>query len=406
MPMNVHRLIPTLAIAAVLSGCATQQLTPEGKPMLRVDSDFPGGSAQVLTIDQTNRVVHLNPVAYPDKGWDCWWYFRLNGIQPGETVTLDVGKSVWSTPDQAMFSLDDKSWQHTPPGERNRMRIVYRQQIDAKRAWFAWGPPFTKKHARALVSKAAASSRHAHSHTPIKSRGGHGVPLVAFAEPPIEGKPGVHIQARQHAWESGSSWVAQGLAEWLSSNDPRAATLRRKVNISLVPIMDMDSVEMGAGGKSQKPQDHNRDWSDNPHWPEVRATQNAIRKADAKGMFDLFIDLHNPGARDRNPYFYIPPKELLSDKGKQNLDRFIACAKTEITGPLTFLGKTIESGRSYDPNWDKISKNWVAKNTSEHVVAVTLETSWNTPHSTQVGYKQVGRELGMAIERYFRESNR
>ena len=401
--MNVHRLIPTLAIAAVLSGCATQQLTPEGKPMLRVDSGFPGGSAQVLTIDQTNRVVHLNPVAYPDKGWDCWWYFRLNGIQPGETVTLNVGKSVWSTPDQAMFSLDDKSWQHTPPGERNRMRIVYQQKIDAKRAWFAWGPPFTKKHARALVSKAAASSRHAHSHTPIKSRGGHGVPLVAFAEPPIEGKPGVHIQARQHAWESGSSWVAQGLAEWLSSNDPRAATLRRKVNISLVPIMDMDSVEMGAGGKSQKPQDHNRDWSDDPHWPEVRATQNAIRKADAKGMFDLFIDLHNPGARDRNPYFYIPPKELLSEKGKQNLDRFIACAKTEITGPLTFLGKTIESGKSYDPNWDKISKNWVVKNTSDHVVAVTLETSWNTPNSTQAGYKQVGRELGMTIERYFRE---
>ena len=48
----------------------------------------------------------------------------------------------------------------------------------------------------------------------------------------------------------------------------------------------------------------------------------------------------------------------------------------------------------------------MVKNTSEHVVAVTLETSWNTPHSTQVGYKQVGRELGMAIERYFRESNR
>lgn len=404
--MNAQRFLPFVAIAAALTSCATQSLTPEGKPMLRVDSDFPGGSAQVLTIDQTNRVVHLNPVAHPDKGWDCWWYFRLNGIQPGETVTLNVGKSVWATPNQAMFSLDDKTWNHTAPGERNRMRIVYRQQIDAKRAWFAWGPPFTKKHARALVSKAAASSRHAHSHTPIKSRGGHGVPLVAFAEPPLEAKPGVHIQARQHAWESGSSWVAQGLADWLSSNDPRAATLRRKVNISIVPIMDMDSVEMGAGGKSQKPQDHNRDWSDDPHWPEVRAAQNAIRKADEKGMFDLFIDLHNPGARDSNPYFYIPPKELLSDKGKQNLDRFIACAKTEITGPLTFLGKTIESGKSYDPNWDKISKNWVAKNTSDHVVAVTLETSWNTPHSTQAGYQQVGRELGLAIERYFREPAR
>ena len=70
---------------------------------------------------------------------------------------------------------------------------------------------------------------------------------------------------------------------------------------------------------------------------------------------------------------------------------------------VTFLGKTLESGKSYDPNWKKISKNWVVMNTSDHVVAVTLETSWNTPNSTQEGYKQVGKELGLAIERYFRD---
>ncbi len=372
--------------------------------MLRVRSDFPGGSARVLRIDQTNRVVHLNPEPYPDKGWDCWWYFRLDGIEPGETIELNVGASVWATPDQATFSVDNKTWRHTEPGERNRTRIVYRQTVDAKRAWFAWGPPFTKKHANELVNLAARRTKAAHAHTPLKSRDGHGVPLVLFAQPPIEGKAGVHIQARQHAWESGSSWVAKGLVDWLASDDPRALSLLSRANINVVPIMDMDSVELGAGGKSQKPQDHNRDWSDDPHWPEVRATQKAIREADEKGMLDLFIDLHNPGPKDRNPYFYVPPKELLSTPRQANLRRFLNCAKAEITGPLTFEGKTIESGKSYDPNWDKISKNWVILNTSDRVIAVTLETSWNTPASTTEGYLQVGRELGMAIEKYFREA--
>lgn len=394
-------LFPGLVIALLFHcGCTTGPLTPDGKRMLRVKSDFPGGSARILRIDQTNRVVHLNPEPYPDKGWDCWWYFKLEGIEPGETIELNVGNSVWATPDQAMLSVDNKTWKHTSPGERSRTRIVYRQTIDAKRAWFAWGPPFTKKHARELVASAARRSRAAHSHTPIKSRGGHGVPLVLFARPPIEGKAGVHIQARQHAWESGSSWVAKGLVDWLASDDPRAVSLLNKATISVVPIMDLDSVEMGAGGKNQKPQDHNRDWSGDPHWPEVRAAQNAIKEADEKGMFDLFIDLHNPAPGNRSPYFYVPPKELLSEVGRTNLKHFIDCATAEITGPLKFEGKTIESGKSYDPNWAKISKNWVALNTSDHVVAVTLETAWNTPNSTQEGYMGVGRELGMSIERY------
>ena len=393
--------ISTLGLVSLLvCGCATNPVTADGKRVLRVRTDFSGGSARVLRIDQTNRVVHLNPEPYPDKGWDCWWYFRLDGIEPGETIELNVGNSVWATPDQAMFSLDNKTWKHTPPGARNRTRIVYRQPIDAKRAWFAWGPPFTKKHARELVASAARRSSAARSHTPLKSRDGHGVPVVLFARPPIEGKAGVHVQARQHAWESGSSWVAKGLVDWLASGDPRAASLLDKANINIVPIMDMDSVEMGAGGKNQKPQDHNRDWSDDPHWPEVRAAQEAIKQADEEGLFDLFIDLHNPAAGNRSPYFYVPPKELLSAAGLANLKHFIDCAKAEITGPLKFEGKTIESGKNYDPNWDKISKNWVALNTSKHVVAVTLETAWNTPRSTPEGYMQVGRELGMAIERY------
>ena len=114
----VFRASVSALAAAVLGGSAAAQ----EKPLLRVTSDFPGGSARVLTIDQTHRVVHLNPEPYPDKGWDCWWYFRLDGVEPGETIELNVGKSVWATPDRAMFSADNKSWKHTLPGERNRTR--------------------------------------------------------------------------------------------------------------------------------------------------------------------------------------------------------------------------------------------------------------------------------------------
>ena len=60
------------------------------------------------------------------------------------------------------------------------------------------------------------------------------------------------------------------MIEWLSSDDESAIALRRKAQIFVVPIMDVDSVEKGSGGKWQLPHDHNRDWSDKPYWNSVK----------------------------------------------------------------------------------------------------------------------------------------
>ena len=375
----------------------------EPKPDLRVVTDFPGGNANAFLIDQTNRVIHLDPFAYPSKGWDCWWYLKVEGIVPGETITLNVGKSVWSTPDQCAFSVDNEAWHHTAKGERSRMRIIYQQVVDADHCWFAWGPPFVLNHARALVEQSATRCADAQASTLVTSRAGHAVPLLKVGAVGKSDRPAVWIQARQHAWESGSSWVCRGFMEWLTSDDAEAVALRERAEIWIVPIMDIDSVQMGAGGKDQKPQDHNRDWSDAPHWPEVAAAQQHIKRFDEEGRFQLFVDLHNPGPRDSSPYFYIPPRDNMPEVSGQNLDRFLTLAQDTITGPLAYRGKTIESGAAYDPkNWTRISKNWVEVNTRPNVVAVTLETTWNSPNSTQEHYQRVGRELGKTIEKYLR----
>jgi hypothetical protein len=373
---------------------------------LRVSSDFPGGSALVEGID--GPVIRVLPAARPDRGWVCWWYFKVEGLAPGEKLALDVGGGVWATPDRAFWSVDDREWKQTPPGERGKSRIRYTVEARAKTMWFAWGPPFVLRHAREAVEEGARASPHAKVFELARSRDGHSVPALRVSQPgaPDSERLGIWVQARQHAWESGGSWVCRGFLDWAVSDDPRAEALRKKAVISIVPVMDADNAERGAGGKEQKPQDHNRDWSAEPHWPEVRAAQAEIRKLDADGRFDFFIDLHNPAAGDKSPFFFVPPASLLSEKGKRNLDRFLAAAREEIAGPLRYKGLTKESGPSYDKNWEKISKNWVARNTRDHVLALTLETSWNTPESTAENYRRVGRELGLSIERAFREPGR
>jgi hypothetical protein len=201
--------------------------------------------------------------------------------------------------------------------------------------------------------------------------------------------------------------VCQGFVEWLTSDDERARILREKSQITVIPVMDVDNVAIGAGGKGQRPQDHNRDWSDQPHWPSVAAAQQRIREMDKTGSFDVFVDIHDPDAYPKDPYFYLPQQEVLSERGIANQDRFLQAVKTDMTGGLAFRGLAKESGSGYDPaRWKRIANNWVALNCRPHVVALTLEVPWNTPHSHTDGYRTVGRQLGLAIERYLRQDSR
>ena len=384
---------------------AAQQLagdTGTSPPKLAVETDFPNGSGEVIEIDQRERRIKLEPTAHEGRGWACWWYLRLSGIEPGETISLQVGRAPWATPERAAFSLDGSTWQQTAAGARQGAWITYRQRIDAPVAWFAWGPPFTSQNSDELVRFATETNSQAVRYELCKTLNGRAVPALEIGSPDNEQAAGVWIQARQHAWESGSSWVCRGLVEWLVTQDPRAARLREKAIVSIVPVMDIDSVTIGAGGKDQTPRDHNRDWTDQPHWPAVAAAMKRIGQWDRERKLNLFIDLHNPGASSARPFFYIPPRKLLSPKRERNLERFLAAARAEITGPLPFVGETRESGAGYDKQWQAISKNWVTLNSHEHVVAATLETAWNTENSTTAGYRAVGRQLGLAIERYLR----
>lgn len=388
----------------VATGLMTWLLAVSGQPAvslaadLAVDIDFSGGSAVVEAIDQERRTIKILPSDHPGRGWRCWWYIHVTGIKPGETITLDVGGGVWATPDQATYSTDHKTWLHTAPGKRDGQRIVYQQKIDANEAWFAWGPPFVPEDAKRLVESAAARTKGAEVFNLCQTRENRETPALKLS-PPDGSKPkfGIWIQARQHAWESGSSWVCQGLLEWLISDDPLARQLRVQSLIVVVPVMDIDNVAIGAGGKNERPHDHNRDWTDTPHWRAVAAAQQAILQMDKNETFDIFLDLHNPAPNDRQPFFFAAPKELLKPEGRENLARFLAIAKEQIQGPLPFKGMVRESGTTYDRNWQAISKNWVTVHCRPHVVAITLETSWNTPGSTTEGYLSVGQGLGRTV---------
>jgi hypothetical protein len=386
---------------------------------LRVSTDFEGGSASVQSIDQEKRVIRVMPGGDPQRGWPCWWYLRVDGMTQGERIAIDLGgsdrparnngqdtgkplPSHWAMPMRASFSTDDVTWQHTAPGKRDGGRVRYEIIGTGEPIWIAWGPPFTPADTDALISRAEAQTKAATAFELTKTRDGRMVRALRISTAPGKARHGVWLQARQHAWESGASWVARGFAEWITGDDPDARWLRDNAETVLVPIMDVDNVATGNGGKEAAPRDHNRDWSAEPMYPEIAAAQRHLRQWTNAGRLDVYLDLHNPGSTDMQPFFFVGPEQLLDEVGRGNRAEFLESARRMITGPLVLEEKPRMTGPGYHPLWRQMSGAWVNTAASPRAVAVCLETAWNTPHSTTDGYLGVGRQAGKAIVGYLR----
>jgi hypothetical protein len=386
---------------------------------LRVSSNFPGGSARVLSLDQDNNFVRIMPAGNPAHGWPNWWFFRLDGADTNKPIVLEVvanQESVqtdtpgqfrklpanWSLPERAAFSSDGTNWEHTAKGKRQGDKMVYQINTAVPALWLAWGPPFALKDADQVIREICRRSPDARNFVLARTLGGRPVPGVRISEPGAANSPryGVWIQARQHAWESGSSWVARGFLEWLVSDDPDAQSLRRKADITVIPIMDVDSVETGQGGKDQMPHDQNRDWGTTTYFPEVGAAKDRLAAMMKADQLDLFLDLHDPAATDRVIDFYIPPLPLLFPQRIVNEDDFLAIIQEQVTGPIPFTGTIKPLPRTYDPEKNKSSDTWPPARSAHHVVSLTMEIPWNIPGSTPSGYLKTGAQLGRSISLY------
>jgi len=392
---------------------------------LSVATDFEGGSARVVSIDEATQTIRLMPGGDPARGWPCWWYLRIDGAKAGETITCELvgsdriipqeggykGKPLpvgWATPVRAAVSFDGATWQQTDPGEKRKDGMTWRVKATGPSVWLAWGPPFTPRDAAALVARVAQERPFAKSFSLARTREGRDVPALHIREGdrPDAERFGVWIQARQHAWESGASWVGRGVIEWMTSDDEAARWLRERADIFIVPIMDVDHVATGDGGKEALPQDHNRDWSDAPHWPEVAAAQKRLKALAEANRLDVFLELHNPGPGDLRTFFYEGEASLLDALGLANRDRFFAMAHEHLNGPIPYENKARPSGANYHPLWRQMSGNWVKAHGNSHTLSLTLETAWNTPGSKTDGYLTTGAQLARTVAAYLRQNPR
>jgi hypothetical protein len=299
-------LIPVLPIAAQEKSAITFNKNFEGGSLGKIEKF---GDTQFRCFvegqhDQRGRNRQAN-----------WYYFRMDNVQGREmtlTLTDFVGEyndKPGSCPMNAdtfpVFSYDDEHWQHFPAmdwdNQKKEATLKFRPERD--RVWIAHIAPYTHSRLLRLLSEIdrAECARVEIIGQAVQRRELHMVTVTNF-EKSDAAKKTVWLQARQHAWEAGTSYVMEGALRFITSDDPRARDLRDKAVFKFTPMMDPDGCASGKVRFNANGYDVNRHWDKVDlrrkefleQMPEIWYVKKTIfGSLDAGRKIDLMVNMHN-----------------------------------------------------------------------------------------------------------------
>jgi hypothetical protein len=243
-----------------------------------------------------------------------WFYFRIDGAG-GRELTVDLvglegeynyrahnGSGLRNT--RPVFSYDNRTWIHFENVEwidkPATLRLRFRATGD--RVWIARIPPYTTRDLDRLLEEAR---KHPHLSEQVigKTVEERPIRLLTISNPKraAASKKVIWLMARQHSWEAGTSWAAEGALRFLLSPDARAVRIRDAAAFKIIPMADPDGVVRGGVRFNKNGYDLNRNWDavDAKLMPEIHAQRKALLDwVDSGNRIDLFLTLHNTESKD------------------------------------------------------------------------------------------------------------
>jgi hypothetical protein len=244
-----------------------------------------------------------------------WYYFRMDHVA-GRDITLTLTDFVGEYHDKPgacamgpdivpVFSNDGRTWRHFPAiqwdPEKKEATLTFRPERDS--IWIAHVPPYVTADLHRLLADLRDRPT-AVIETIGKTVQGRDIPLVTVTNPdvPDAGKKLLWLQARQHAWEAGTSYVMEGALRFIASDDPAAVALRDKVVFKFTPMVDLDGCANGQVRSNANGYDVNQHWRQvdlrHPEFlrlmPEIWYVKKAILACATGGHgIDLLVNMHN-----------------------------------------------------------------------------------------------------------------
>jgi hypothetical protein len=286
-----------------------------------VSSGFEGASLErVEIVSPTHFRCHLRGDTDQDgrNRQANWYYFRLDGAK-GRAVTIDLVKlpgeynyqpnrGAVTADTVPVWSEDQVQWTHFASTEYDAKEPRLRLRLTPKsdRIWIAHVPPYTHVEFRKLLSDLAGNPL-LRLESIGRTVGQRQIPLITITgEGDTTIRKTVWLMFRQHAWETGSSWAAEGAIRFLVSDHPDAAAIRQRFVYKILPLCDPDGVAEGKVRFNRNGFDLNRNWdaADDERIPEIAAQRKVILDWADRRKVHLFLSLHNT---ETSEYLEGPP---------------------------------------------------------------------------------------------------
>lgn len=290
----------------------------QDQPPILFNTNFEGGAlGKIEAVSGTHFICNV-PGQYNHQGRNrqaSWYFFRMDHVK-GRDITLELadlvgeynyrpGSHSITRETRPVYSYDRQTWRHfeSMGWDEKRVRGILRFRPKEDRIWIAHVQPYTTAHLRRLLRDIAPSP---HQRTEVigQTAQERNIQLVTITnfDQPDEDKRAVWLLARQHAWETGTSFAAEGAVRFLLSDDREARRIRDRVIFKIVPLVDPDGVALGGTRFNLNGYDLNRHWEEvdlrHPRYleqmPEIWYIKKAIiTYARAEKPIDLLIYLHN-----------------------------------------------------------------------------------------------------------------
>jgi hypothetical protein len=295
----------------------TSLLAQSEAPIL-INKNFEGAS--LGTVEKTGDAEFRLHVAgqYDERGRNrqaSWHYFRMEHVA-GRDLTLTFTDYVGEYNDKPgacamkadtipVFSYDGHTWTHFPAmdWDNTAKEATVRIRPESDTLWIAHIPPYTHSDLLRLLAELDRSP-HARIEVIGKTVQGRDLHLVTVTDFSVadDAKKVVWLQARQHAWEAGTSQVMEGALRFITSDDAKARELRQHVVFKFTPMMDPDGCANGGVRFNANGYDVNRHWNEVDlrdkdilrRMPEIWYVKRAIfAQMDSAHPIDLMINMHN-----------------------------------------------------------------------------------------------------------------
>ena len=348
--------------------------------MINIHGNFTGGNIRVKEI--VGDTVFLENELRDTEGDWFYWAFCIEGAK-GRTLTFKMQRTrlgYWGP--AVSHDLESWSWLDSC----NEDSFTYSFSNDEDKVYFAHHMLYHPNRFYSLCDNLNLTVNEL-----CKSRKGRSVPCLHIGN----GEKSIIFTSRHHACESTGDYVLEGVIKELKKSPIENA------RILIVPFVDYDGVIDGDQGKARFPHDHNRDYIDDPIYPEVRSIRNHMRKYGCNYGFDLHSPWHKGGVNDK--IFVV---RNLVEKN-EDFDSFSSAFESKIDKDSMKYFKKDDYPACTSWNQPGPSFGYTVNTRSECKLAFTLESTYfGEPDNkvSQAKLVELGKCFLRAVKKYVEET--